>query len=264
MQDYTETAAFEDSFPDEDAEPIHPFEKLAEEGMLPKEDAGEDTVQEIVQEPARGPSEAARTATPEAMKAAGTRIKARAYTKKEMAELAGLPYGRPTHEIESELVRKVAIGKVELSESKAQQARAAAKELSAKDPAKPDPTSDLKLTVLLRHRGHDTFRAEILYGGPMGRDPELKVVEVASVQEALDEVPAVVAAAEERWSANPHYPKAPVAKPPAPAVPVPTAPKPSSEARSGKPGQVVDPQRAAAKAAETPAADGNQMQLGLF
>ena len=50
-------------------------------------------------------------------------------------------------------------------------------------------------------------------------DPVLETVEVASVEEILTTVPAILVRAREKWAANPKYPKyegPPVAPPPAP------------------------------------------------
>ncbi|MDP9350504.1 MAG: hypothetical protein M3P51_03030 [Chloroflexota bacterium] len=117
------------------------------------------------------------------------------------------------------------------------------------------PDRDAKLVVTLTHQGGDSYQASILYGGP-GRDPFYRVYEVSSIQEAIDEVPAVIADAEEQWSESPRYPKADSLKPTKGTQKPKTEPKPESRASQAT--------RPAWSPSAQQASQPQQVQLDLF
>lgn len=86
---------------------------------------------------------------------------------------------------------------------------------AAPPPVAAAPT--LKLVVQLLPAGEGGTSRALLSLGRDGCDPELRAVEADDLAAALDEVPALLADAEARWSTQPRYPSAPPARRPATA-----------------------------------------------
>jgi hypothetical protein len=119
----------------------------------------------------------------------------------------------------------------------------------------------VKLVALLQPEGAG-YRAQ-LAAGAENCDPELRLIEVPDLQSALDALPAVLAAAEARWQAQPRYPSAPrspatAPRPRAPGPPRTAAPQAN---RTGAPAPTARPP---VPAAPTPSGPPNADQLSLF
>ena len=119
----------------------------------------------------------------------------------------------------------------------------------------------VKLVALLQPEGAG-YRAQ-LAAGAENCDPELRLIEVPDLQSALDALPAVLAAAEARWQAQPRYPSAPrspatAPRPRAPGPPRTAAPQTN---RTGAPAPTARPP---VPAAPTPSGPPNADQLSLF
>jgi hypothetical protein len=119
----------------------------------------------------------------------------------------------------------------------------------------------VKLVALLQPEGAG-YRAQ-LAAGAENCDPELRLIEVPDLQSAIDALPAVLAAAEARWQAQPRYPSAPrspatAPRPRAPGPPRTAAPQTN---RTGAPAPTTRPPVPA-----TPTSSGppNADQLSLF
>ena len=119
----------------------------------------------------------------------------------------------------------------------------------------------VKLVALLQPEGAG-YRAQ-LAAGAENCDPELRLIEVPDLQSALDALPAVLAAAEARWQAQPRYPSAPrsPATAPRPRAPGPPRTAAPQNNRTGAPTPTVQPP---VPAAPTPSGPPNADQLSLF
>ncbi len=119
----------------------------------------------------------------------------------------------------------------------------------------------VKLVALLQPEGAG-YRAQ-LAAGAENCDPELRLIEVPDLQSALDALPAVLAAAEARWQAQPRYPTAPrsPATAPRPRAPGPPRTAAPQSNRTGAPTPTVRPP---VPAAPTPSGPPNADQLSLF
>jgi hypothetical protein len=119
----------------------------------------------------------------------------------------------------------------------------------------------VKLVALLQPEGAG-YRAQ-LAAGAENCDPELRLLKVPDLQSALDALPAVLAAAEARWQAQPRYPSAP--RSPATA-PRPRAPGPPRTAtpQTNRTGAPTPTGRPPVPAAPTPSGPPNADQLSLF
>ena len=119
----------------------------------------------------------------------------------------------------------------------------------------------VKLVALLQPEGAG-YRAQ-LAAGAENCDPELRLIEVPDLQSALDALPAVLAAAEARWQAQPRYPTVPRSAATAPRVRAPGPPRTAAPQtnRTGAPTPTVRPP---VPAAPTPSDPPNADQLSLF
>ena len=123
--------------------------------------------------------------------------------------------------------------------------------VAAAGPAAPAPRRSLKLVVTLRPVGGAGYRALLALGAD-GCDPLLRSAEAGDLQGALDEVPALVAEAEDRWQTHPRNPMArpaprvrparpsgpPASLPPAPLEPEAAGPTPDTTGEPAGPGQL--------------------------
>ncbi len=99
----------------------------------------------------------------------------------------------------------------------------------------------LKLVLTLQPEGTEGYQAMLALGAE-GCDPILRSVAVAGIAEAVDQIPALVAEAEDRWQLQPRYPataaaKAPAAAPSGRAPKVPQAPARAEDQTAPKPVQ---------------------------